>query len=64
MLTFVFVAGLGVAFFSVLFALAVGIGFIIMLATAWFRSRPEKPEDDSVEGEEIKDVLKNRRQRI
>ena len=55
MLTFVFVAGLGVAFFSVLFALAVGIGFIIMLATAWFRSRPEKPEDDSVEGKEIQD---------
>ena len=55
MLTFVFIAGLGLAFFSVLFALAVGIGFIIMLAVAWFRSRPEKPEDDSVEGEEIQD---------
>ncbi|MBQ3335624.1 MAG: hypothetical protein IJG85_08585 [Eubacteriaceae bacterium] len=55
MLTFVFIAGLGIAFFSVLFALAVGIGFIIMLAVAWFRSRPEKPEDDSVEGEEIQD---------
>ena len=64
MLTFIFVAGLVIGFLYVLYGLAVGIGFVIMVAVAWFRSRPEKPEDDSVEGEEIKDVLKNRRQRI